>query len=57
LSREHQYSILTYQQLVGVCLYIFVRPHHAPYIRDVAIDCVKTGLGGATGTSQMAYKK
>ena len=35
--------------MVGVCLYIFIRPHLAQHIRDVAIDCVKTGLGGATG--------
>lgn len=49
LSREHPYALLTYQQLVGVCLYIFIRPQHAPHIRDVAVDCVKTGLGGATG--------
>lgn len=49
LSREHPYALLTYQQLVGVCLYIFIRPQHAAHIRDVAVDCVKTGLGGATG--------
>lgn len=49
LSRDHPYVLLTYQQLVGVCLYVFVRPQHTPYIRDVAIDCVKTGLGGHTG--------
>lgn len=49
ISRDYNYALLTYQQLVGVCLYIYVRPEHAPYIRDVAIDCVKTGLGGATG--------
>ncbi|XP_037946107.1 synaptojanin-1-like [Teleopsis dalmanni] len=49
ISRDNDYVLLTYQQLVGVCLYIYVRPEHAPHIRDVAIDCVKTGLGGATG--------
>ena len=37
------------QQLVGVCLYVFVRPEHAPHIKDVAVDLVKTGMGGATG--------
>lgn len=46
--------MLTSQQLVGVCLYVFVRPQHAPYIRDVAVDCVKTGLGGATGNKGAA---
>lgn len=49
LSRDNNYVLLTYQQLVGVCLYIYIRPENAPYIRDLAIDCVKTGLGGATG--------
>lgn len=49
ISRDHNYVLLTSQQLVGVCLYIFIRPQHAKYIRDVAVDCVKTGLGGATG--------
>lgn len=49
LSREHPYILLTSQQLVGVCLYVFCRPEHAPYIRDLAVDSVKTGLGGATG--------
>ncbi|XP_055839392.1 synaptojanin-1 [Episyrphus balteatus] len=49
ISRDNSYVLLTYQQLVGVCLYIYIRPEKAPYIRDLAIDCVKTGLGGATG--------
>jgi synaptojanin len=49
LSRDNKYSLVTYVQLVGVCLYLFVRPELAPYLRDVAIDSVKTGLGGATG--------
>lgn len=49
LSRDRPYVLVTYQQLVGVCLYLFVRPEHVPYIRDVAVDCVKTGLGGHTG--------
>lgn len=49
LSRDREYVLVTYMQLVGVCLYLFIRPEHAPYIRDVAVDSVKTGLGGATG--------
>ena len=28
---------------------MFVRPEHAPYISEVAVDFVKTGMGGATG--------
>ncbi len=49
LNRDEKFSLLTYQQLVGVCLYVFVRPELAPHIRDVAVDSVKTGMGGATG--------
>lgn len=48
-SRKEKYCLLTFHQLVGVCLYIFVRPHLAPYIREVYVDDVKTGMGGATG--------
>lgn len=51
LSRDRPYVLVTYQQLVGVCLYLFVRPEHVPFIRDVAVDSVKTGLGGHTGKS------
>ena len=54
LSRDTEYVLVTYQQLVGVCLYLFIRPMHAPYLRDVAVDCVKTGLGGATGNKGAA---
>ena len=43
------FFLFLFQQLVGVCLYVFVRPEHAPHIRDVAVDLVKTGMGGATG--------
>ncbi|XP_052025184.1 synaptojanin-2 isoform X2 [Apodemus sylvaticus] len=49
ISRSHRYILLTAAQLVGVCLYIFVRPYHVPFIRDVAIDTVKTGMGGKAG--------
>ncbi|XP_057324053.1 synaptojanin-1 [Microplitis mediator] len=54
LSRDTEYVLVTYQQLVGVCLYLFVRPQHAAHLRDVAVDCVKTGLGGATGNKGAA---
>ncbi|XP_028579612.2 synaptojanin-2 isoform X2 [Podarcis muralis] len=49
LSRTHRYILLTSAQLVGVCLFIFVRPFHVPFIRDVAVDTVKTGMGGKAG--------
>ncbi|XP_060687579.1 synaptojanin-2-like isoform X1 [Hemiscyllium ocellatum] len=49
ISGQHKYILLSSGQLVGVCLYIFVRLHHVPYIREVAVDRVKTGMGGKTG--------
>ncbi|XP_042621045.1 synaptojanin-1-like isoform X3 [Cyprinus carpio] len=49
ISREHKYVLLASEQLVGVCLFVYIRPQHAPFIRDVAVDTVKTGMGGATG--------
>ncbi|KAL5289697.1 SYNJ1 family protein [Megaselia abdita] len=49
LSRDNDYVILTFHQLVGVCLYVFIKSDLIPFVRDVAIDSVKTGLGGATG--------
>ncbi|XP_062512889.1 synaptojanin-1-like isoform X2 [Corticium candelabrum] len=49
LSRDETYVLLTAEQLVGVCLYIFVRPSLLPYIRDVGVATVKTGLSGAAG--------
>lgn len=54
LSRDRSYVLVSYQQLVGVCLYVYVRPEHVPYIRDVAVDSVKTGLGGHTGNKGAA---
>ncbi|GFT46822.1 synaptojanin-1 [Nephila pilipes] len=49
ISRNHKYIYITSTQLVGVCLFLFALPKHAPYISDVAVDAVKTGFGGATG--------
>ena len=43
------YSLVTYTQLVGVCLYLFVRTELAPLVREVLVEQVKTGLGGTTG--------
>lgn len=54
ISRDRSYVLITYQQLVGICLYLFVRPEHVPYIKDVAVDSVKTGLGGHTGNKGAA---
>ncbi|OQR78050.1 synaptojanin-1-like [Tropilaelaps mercedesae] len=49
VSRDAKYVCLSSAQLVGVCLFVFARPEHAAFIRDVAVDQVKTGLGGAAG--------
>ncbi|KAE9421444.1 hypothetical protein Angca_002217, partial [Angiostrongylus cantonensis] len=50
VMHEHgPYILLVVEQLVGVCLFIFVRPQLAPYIKDFSVNSVKTGMGGATG--------
>lgn len=49
LCRDAPYTLLSSHQLVGVCLFVFVRKDLIPHVRDVALDSVKTGLGGATG--------
>ncbi|XP_050437501.1 synaptojanin-1 isoform X2 [Adelges cooleyi] len=49
LSSKREYVLLTSTQLVGVCLFIFIKPELLPYVRDVTTDSVKTGMGGATG--------
>ena len=51
LNRDQKYTLVTHQQLVGVCLYVFARVEHAPHITEVAVDFIKTGMGGATGWS------
>lgn len=33
LSRDQPYELLTAEQLVGVCLYVFINPKFIPYIR------------------------
>ncbi|XP_035224469.1 synaptojanin-1-like [Stegodyphus dumicola] len=49
ISRDNKYIYITSTQLVGVCLFLFALPKHAPFIKDVAVDVVKTGLRGAAG--------
>ncbi|CAB4027321.1 synaptojanin-1-like isoform X2, partial [Paramuricea clavata] len=49
ISRDTPYVLLTSEQLVGVCLFVFVRSDLVNDIRDVAVDSVKTGLGGSAG--------
>ena len=33
LSRDTPYELLTAEQLVGVCLYIFIKPKLIPYVK------------------------
>jgi hypothetical protein len=49
ISRDCRYLLVTSVQLVGVCLFVFIRQELSPHIRDVCNDMVKTGLGGAAG--------
>lgn len=35
ISRDYKYVLLASEQLVGVCLFVFIRPQHAPFIRSV----------------------
>ncbi|KAH0624865.1 hypothetical protein JD844_032731, partial [Phrynosoma platyrhinos] len=34
ISRDYKYVLLASEQLVGVCLFVFIRPQHAPFIRS-----------------------
>jgi phosphatidylinositol-bisphosphatase len=49
ISRDEKYSLVTSVQLVGVCLYVFVRPHLIPFIKDVGVSSSKTGIAGKAG--------
>ncbi|CAF0749054.1 unnamed protein product [Didymodactylos carnosus] len=44
-----EYILLGNDQLVGVCLAVFIRRDLAQYVKNIAIDSVKTGLGGKMG--------
>ncbi|CAF3602692.1 unnamed protein product, partial [Rotaria sordida] len=46
---NNEYILLGMDQLVGVCLAIFIRRGLAPYVKNIGIDTVKTGMGGAIG--------
>lgn len=49
ISRDNPYALVTAEQLVGVCLFVFARVQHVPFIRDVAVSAVKTGMKGNAG--------
>ncbi|CAF0893092.1 unnamed protein product [Rotaria sp. Silwood1] len=44
-----EYILLGNDQLVGVCLAIFIRRDLAPYVKNIVVDSVKTGMGGKIG--------
>ena len=37
LSLNTPYILLTAEQMVGICLYVFIRPHLVPFIRQVLL--------------------
>ncbi|CAF2763131.1 unnamed protein product [Rotaria sp. Silwood2] len=47
--RNHEYILLGMDQLVGVCLAIFIRRDLTSCVKHIGIDTVKTGMGGAIG--------
>ncbi|KAL3981632.1 hypothetical protein ACH3XW_43860 [Acanthocheilonema viteae] len=49
LSKRNKYILLGCEQLVGVCIFVFIKPSLAISVRDMSINSVKTGMGGATG--------
>ncbi|KAK4470475.1 hypothetical protein MN116_006026 [Schistosoma mekongi] len=48
-DEQDSYLLITSVQLVGVCLFLFVRKRLADSLRNIATSSVKTGLGGAAG--------
>lgn len=46
---RESYVVLACEQLVGVCIIIFIRLELLGRLRELSISDVKTGLGGATG--------
>ncbi|KAK7067886.1 Synaptojanin-1 [Halocaridina rubra] len=49
LSRDEKFVMVTWSQLVGVALFVYVNEKHANHIRGVSVESVKTGMQGATG--------
>lgn len=57
LAGRGQYVLVACEQLVGVCLFLYMRPRLAVHVRDLAIDTVKTGMGGQAGNKVRKKKK
>ncbi|KAL5251090.1 hypothetical protein ACHWQZ_G016717 [Mnemiopsis leidyi] len=49
LCRDSNYVLLSSRQLVGVCLFVFVKDKHLQQCTDICIDAIKTGMKGKTG--------
>nr|XP_045612351.1 synaptojanin-1-like isoform X2 [Procambarus clarkii] len=49
ISRDEKFVMVTWSQLVGVALFVFVNEKHANHVRHVSVESVKTGMQGATG--------
>ncbi|XP_076055462.1 synaptojanin isoform X2 [Oratosquilla oratoria] len=49
ISRDEKFVMVTWSQLVGVALFVFVNERHASHVKDVSVESVKTGMQGATG--------
>lgn len=44
LAKRGEYVLLGCEQLVGVCLFIFIQPYLLPVVRDFSVSSAKTGL-------------
>ena len=49
LSARHPYHLLTAEQLVGTCLYIFIKQELVEAVMDCEVCVVKTGMSGKAG--------
>lgn len=49
LSARHPYHLLTAEQLVGTCLYIFIKQELVQAVMDCEVSVVKTGMSGKAG--------
>ncbi|XP_018020970.1 synaptojanin-1 isoform X2 [Hyalella azteca] len=49
ISRDENFVMVTWAQLVGVALFVFVNEKHAAHVKYVNVHTVKTGMQGNTG--------
>lgn len=47
--------MVTWSQLVGVALFVFVNEKHAAHVKHVSVESVKTGMQGATGEAAFFF--